>query len=264
VSSHTSNLVLEDLVEESCLKLSLPHRRGGDITSLLSSSQNDEVLLCGDGSRVEGGVGLVGLEDVEGLGLNELGGLVLGGGDKVSPVGGHLNVGDQSHVGLVCLNVLDELSGLSVVLGDGTILVSGDNELAQVTPSGNGSLGLAGGDGEHRTVDLLGIDIDDNGENDNGSTVSHTLLSNCQQQSSVLVELDALDGGGELPGLKTSSGLYLPELDAVVGGSGSEESGGGVDVDGPERSLVAVVGSETLSVGCRLYQLLRAPDAESW
>lgn len=78
MASDASNLVLKDLVEKSGLEFSLPGRCGGDIASLLSSSKDDEILPCGDGGRVEGGIGLVGLEGLEGVGFDELSKLVSG------------------------------------------------------------------------------------------------------------------------------------------------------------------------------------------
>lgn len=72
MSTDTSNLVFEDLVIESCFELSFSCRGGGDITGFLATAENDKVLASGDGGGVEGSVGHVGLEDFEGVGLNQL------------------------------------------------------------------------------------------------------------------------------------------------------------------------------------------------
>jgi hypothetical protein len=264
VTPHTSDLVLEDLVEESSLELSLPRSGGSDITGLLSSSKNDKVLLRGDSGGVEGRIGLVGLEDSESVGLDQLflvsknatvdtrvseylSRLVLGGGDEVRPVRRHLDIGDL-HVRLVRLGVLDELSGLSIVLAHSSVLVSGDDELVQVAPRGNSSLALPEGDGEKRLIRLFRVDIDLDREHNHSSQMTHAHLRHSQQQCTILGKLNALDSSREVPCLQTPSCPHLPQLDCVVGGTGGEDSGRGVDIDSPERTLVAVVGSEALSI----------------
>ena len=61
----------------------------------MSTAQNNVLRGLGsDSCAVEGCVGDVGLEDVKGLDIDELCGLVLGGGEEVCPVGGPLQVGD--------------------------------------------------------------------------------------------------------------------------------------------------------------------------
>jgi hypothetical protein len=72
MASDTSDLIFKDFVVESSLKLSLSGRCGCDITRLLATPENDEVLLRRDGTGVEGGIGNVGLEDLEGVCLDEL------------------------------------------------------------------------------------------------------------------------------------------------------------------------------------------------
>lgn len=72
VTAHATNLALEDLVIETGLEFTLASRGGGDIHSGLTTTEDDVVLLAGDGSAVERGVGGVGLEDLEVLGCDEL------------------------------------------------------------------------------------------------------------------------------------------------------------------------------------------------
>jgi hypothetical protein len=227
VTPHTSNLVLEDLVEESSLELSLPCSGGSDSTRLLSSSKNDEVLLRGDSGGVEGRIGLVGLEDFEGVGLDQLflvsksarvdtrrvlkyfSRLVLGGGDEVRPVRRHLDIGDL-HVWLVRLGVHDELSGLSIVLAHSSVLVSGDDVLVQVAPRGNSCLAFPEGDGEKRLIRLLGVDVDLDREYNHSSQMTHAHLRHSQQQCTILGKLNALDSSREVPRLQTPSCPHLP------------------------------------------------------
>ena len=86
MASDAANLVLEDLVVEASLKFTLARGGSGDIHGGLTTTQNHEVLLRGHGGAVEGCVGGVGLEHLEVAGGNQLGRLVLGGGDEVGAV----------------------------------------------------------------------------------------------------------------------------------------------------------------------------------
>lgn len=72
MASHTANLVFEHLVVETGLELTLTGRSSGDIHSGLTTTEDDEVLLGGNGGAVEGCVGYVGLKDLEVAGRNEL------------------------------------------------------------------------------------------------------------------------------------------------------------------------------------------------
>lgn len=78
--------------------------------------------------------------------------------------------------------------------------------------------------------------------------MAHTLLCDAEQLGAVLVELDALDGGGELPCHQALAGLDLPQLDGVISGARGDDGAGGVDVDGPDGTLVAVVCAEALAI----------------
>jgi hypothetical protein len=138
--------------------------------------------------------------------------------------------------------VVDQLvAGFGVVLGDGAVLVSGDDVLAEVAPSGHGGLALIADNRQGLLVALLGVDVDLDVEHDDGAQMSHTLLRHAQQLGAVLVELDALDGRRELPRLETLAALEVPELDGVIGGPGRDQGRGGLDVYGPDGAHVAVV-----------------------
>lgn len=73
VASHTADLVLEDLVVESGLELSLAGRGSGDVHGGLTTTEDDKVLLGGDCGAVEGSIGNVCLENLEVAGRDELG-----------------------------------------------------------------------------------------------------------------------------------------------------------------------------------------------
>ena len=72
MATHTANLLLEDLVVETSLELTLAGRGPGDVHSGLTTTKNNKVLLGGDGSTVQGGISDVGLENLKVLGGNEL------------------------------------------------------------------------------------------------------------------------------------------------------------------------------------------------
>ena len=249
VTADTADFVLKDLVVESGLELTLTGRGGGDIHGGLTTSEDDKVLLGGDGGAVEGGITDVGLEDGEVARGDELGRLVLAGGDEVGPVGGPLQV-DDGLVELVDGEVVVDLARLGVVLADAAVFVAGNDVLAEGAPAGNGGLALVANDGEDALVALLSLGVRVDVVHDNVAEVSHALLRDSQQLRAILVELDALDGGRELPRLDKTAGLDIPQTDRVVGRARGNHGRGGVDIDGPDGSDVAVVCTETLAVVC--------------
>lgn len=218
MTTDTANLLLKNLVVEPRLELSLPGRSGRDVHGGLSTTQNNKLLLRRNSSAVEGCVGVVCLENLEVAGRDQLGGLVLASSDEVGPLRTPLQVGDLA-AELVDRQVEDKIAVLAIVLRDRAVLVASDDVLGQVAPAGDGGLALVA----HDDQDLLGIlggrDVQGDVENDDCSQVAHALLGDAQQLGTVLIELDALDGGGELPGHQTLAGLDLPQLDGVVGGA---------------------------------------------
>lgn len=248
VTPHTANLLFEDLVVEPSLEFTLPRGSGGDVHGGLTTTEEDVVLLGGDGGAVERGVGDVGLEQLQVAGGDQAGGLVLGGGDEVGAVGAPLQIGDLE-AQLVGVDLVDHVAGLAVVLRDAAVLVAGDDVLGHVAPAGDGGLAVVTHDGHDLLRVLLGGDVGGvDVEDDDSAQVAHALLGDTKQLGAVLVELDALDGGGEVPGHQALAGLDLPQLDGVVGGARDDHGGGGVDVDSPDGALVAVVGAEALAV----------------
>lgn len=137
---------------------------------------------------------------------------------------------------------------LGVILANAAILVSSDDVLVHVAPASHGRLALVADDGELLLVALLAVEIGVDVEDDDGTEVTHALLGDTQQLGTLLVELDALDGGGKLPGLEQAAGLDLPEADGVVGAAAGNHAGVRGDVDGPDGTLVALVGSEALAI----------------
>lgn len=86
MTTDTANLVLEDLVVEASLELTLTGAGGGDIGSSLTTTQNDKVLLAGQSSTVQGGIGDVGLQNTQVLGGDEL---YMGKRKKLATCGPH-------------------------------------------------------------------------------------------------------------------------------------------------------------------------------
>lgn len=133
--------------------------------------------------------------------------------------------------------------------------MTGNDILGKVTPSSNSGLALVTDDGHGPLGVLLCVNVKLDVEDDDGSEVAHALLGNTEQPSAVGAELDPLDGGGELPGVEAAARLDLPQLDGVVGGTSSDDGAGRVAVDGPDGTLVAVVGTQALAIVCE-------PDAD--
>jgi hypothetical protein len=221
VTSDTADLVLENLVVETSLELTLTGRGSGDIHSGLTTTKDDEVLLGGDGGTVERCVGYVSLEDLEVASRDELGSLVLAGSNEVEAVGRPLEIDDRL-LKLVNGDVVEQVTGLGVVSAYAAILVASDDELAQGAPASNGGLALVANNGKAPLVGLFGVEVGVDVDNDDVGKVTHSLLGNSQQLSAILVELDSLDGGRELPGLDKATGLDLPESDSVVGRTGGD------------------------------------------
>lgn len=146
------------------------------------------------------------------------------------------------------LDVVVQVARLAVILRDGAVLVAGDDVLAEVAPPGHGGFALLAHNGELLLVALLGLDVDLDVQHDDGAQVPHALLGHAQQLGAVLVELDPLDGCGEVPCLEALARLDVPEADGVVGRARGEDGGGGVDVDGPDGALVAAICAEALAV----------------
>jgi hypothetical protein len=147
-----------------------------------------------------------------------------------------------------------QVACLGVPLCDGAVLVARDDVLGEVGEAGDGGLALVADYPRGVLVALGGIDVGVDLVDDDGGQVPGALLGDTQQLAAVGRELDALDGGGKLPCLQQPAGLDLPQAHRVVGAAGRDHLGGGVDVDGPQGTDVAVVCAQTLAV-VRIYVL---------
>lgn len=145
-------------------------------------------------------------------------------------------------------DIVQEITSLAVILADAAIFVTGNDVLVHVAPASDSGLGLVTDNGEDLLVALLGIDIRVDIDDDNVTEVSHTLFRDTKKLGAVLVELDTLDCGGELPGLEAAASLDVPETHGVVGGARGDHGGGRVDIDSPDSTDMAVVGSKTLAI----------------
>jgi hypothetical protein len=119
--------------------------------------------------------------------------------------------------------------------------VPGDDVLATTAEASHGGLALVADNPQRPFVRLLGVDVEDDVEHDDGTEHVLALLRHAEQLRAVGRELDALDGRVELPRLEQLAALHVPQPDGVVGGAGGQERGGGVDVDGPDGADVAVI-----------------------
>lgn len=138
VASYAPDLLLENLVVESRLELSLSCRSSRDIHGCLATAEDHVVLrLRRDSGAVERGIGDIRLEHLERAGVVQLGGLVLRGSDEVRPVRGPLEVGDL-HAVVVAEDIVEQLAGLGVPLRDAAVFVAGDDVVAQCGEAGDG------------------------------------------------------------------------------------------------------------------------------
>lgn len=175
-------------------------------------------------------------------------GLVLGRGHEVGAVGGPLQVGDH-HAVLVGIGALVLLTSLCIPLGDGAVLVAGDDVSGAGRETGDCDLGDVVDDNAQRVlVSLLALGVLIDVVDEDCAELALALLGDTEQLSAVLVELDTFDGGSKLPRLQQLSGLDLPQSDGVVGAASCEQDGARVDIDGPEGTLVALVDTEALTV----------------
>lgn len=124
-----------------------------------------------------------------------------------------------------------------------------DDIPAQITPPGHRRLSLIARNDETPLIALLRLHIHNHIQHHNRAQKAHSLLRHRKQFGPVLVELHPFHRGVEIPHFYAFARADVPEADGVVGGAGGEEGGAGVDVDGPEGALVAVIGAEAFAVG---------------
>lgn len=120
---------------------------------------------------------------------------------------------------------------------------------AQITPSSHGSLTLIARNDQTPLIALFCLHIHLDIKHDNRPQIPHSLLRHSEQFRPIVVKLHPLDRRIEVPYFYTFTRADVPEADGIVGGAGGEEGGAGVDVNGPEGALVAVVGAEAFTVG---------------
>src|SRR5687768_12673922 len=91
VTSNSADFLFKDLVVEPRLELSLTGRSCGNIHSSLTSTENNVVLLWGDGSTIERSIGDVCLQNLEIRGIDKLCGFVFRRGEEICSVIGPLD-----------------------------------------------------------------------------------------------------------------------------------------------------------------------------
>ena len=120
---------------------------------------------------------------------------------------------------------------------------------AQITPSSYGSLTLIARNDQTPLIALFCLDIHLDIKHDNRPQIPHSLLRHREQFRPIVIKLHPLDRRIEVPYFYAFTRADVPEADGIIGGAGGEEGGAGVDVNGPEGALVAVVGAEAFTVG---------------
>ena len=133
--------------------------------------------------------------------------------------------------------------------------MAGNDILRKVAPASDSSLALVANDGEITLVALFGLDVWNDGENDDRAQMTHTLLSNTQKLTAIRAELNTLDGSREVPCLEQAASLDLPQSHGVVGATTRNHGGGGINIDGPDGTLVPLVGAKT-------FAIVRKPDTD--
>ena len=141
---HGAKLLLGDHVVQARLKLTGGRAGGGDIASLLTTSEENVVLasLVGvvkgrDGGRIQGAVGLEGLNFHVGLHLPDFGAMVTGRGDHQGAVEIEVQVGDGM---LVRVDGGQLVSGRKVPDDEGAFLMDGDQSGVGGSPLDTGGL----------------------------------------------------------------------------------------------------------------------------
>lgn len=120
---------------------------------------------------------------------------------------------------------------------------------AQITPRRHGRFALVARNDQTPLIPLFRLHIHYHIQHHNCPQIPHSLFRHSKQFGAVLIELYSLDCRVEFPYFYAFARADVPEADGVVGGAGGEEGGAGVDVDGPESTLVAVIGTEAFAVG---------------
>mmetsp|Transcript_11145 Transcript_11145/g.26459 ORF Transcript_11145/g.26459 Transcript_11145/m.26459 type:complete len:218 (-) Transcript_11145:523-1176(-) len=153
VPADDAKLLLIDLVEEHGLEFARLGRRRRHLRCVLAPGEHNMVKDRRDVGRVDGALGLVRLQHLERLRVEELGRLVLGGRNHVREVLADPNVADLLCVDLV---LVDEFASLCVILPDVSIRRRRDDALIAVTPQAPREPdGGEPGDGEDTLVSLL-------------------------------------------------------------------------------------------------------------
>lgn len=88
--------------------------------------------------------------------------------------------------------------------------MSCNDVLRSIAPSSNSCLAVLAGDNECLLIRLWSLQISVDVQDNDRAQETHALLSNSQKLGSILVELDTLDSGVEIPGLQALSALDVP------------------------------------------------------
>ena len=114
---------------------------------------------------------------------------------------------------------------------------------AEIAPCSNRSLAFVARYCQTSLIALLSFHIHLDIQDHNRAQESHALLRHGKQLRTVFVEFYPLHRRIEVPHFDAFARSDVPQPDGVVGGATGEEGGAGVDVDGPEGALVAMVGA---------------------
>ena len=114
---------------------------------------------------------------------------------------------------------------LCVVLRYRSVFMSSDDISRKITPRRNRSFRLIARNRQRPLIALLSLHINLNIQHDNRPQKPHPLFRHGEQFRAILVKLDPLNRGVEIPYFHAFAGAHVPEADGVVCGAGGEERG---------------------------------------
>lgn len=209
VPFYSSNLLFEYFVPEPRLEFALAERCGRHVHGFLPTSEQDVWSLGRDGCAVQWRLGDIRLELIERLGLEQFCRLVLATRNEIAPIWTHLDI--RHNLSMSTLVRHDLVARLGLIEGNLSRLMSRDNLIRRRPKCQDGRLALDWVEHGQWLLGLLGagaVAVD--GEDTNGTLVTHTLLGDTCDQRVVVAECHTLDRGWKLPSEQALSRLDFP------------------------------------------------------
>mmetsp|Transcript_727 Transcript_727/g.2240 ORF Transcript_727/g.2240 Transcript_727/m.2240 type:complete len:288 (-) Transcript_727:244-1107(-) len=214
-----AELVLEHHVEEDSVELAHLAACRGDRHGVLATA--DHHVRClregRDVRRIQRAVGLVHLEGLQGLEVEQARRAVFGGGDEERVVPRDLNVDNLAAV--LALNDARLLARLRVPLADGRVVAAADDRFVEGPPDGPVDLARVPRDLQQRLFRLPVPRLHDVGrqlEHVDRGVVPHDVVQRRDEFAVPEGEVDRAHRGRVLEGEEHLARAHVPELGAVV------------------------------------------------